>query len=492
VDPALRLKADSAFSQARRRVFFQRVLGFFTGHEPDSLLSLQDVRQKLRIRGQHYAGIETIPIDKIVGSVGRYHEFNRAFLPTQDFVRERWKRVYEAAHGAGLPAIDVYKVGDTYFVHDGHHRVSVLKELGADTVEATVTELDTQVPLSPDVAEEDLDLKEEYAAFLEETGLGQQRPEQRIEFTLPGQYQKLYEHIAVHRHFLGLNEQREITQGESVARWYDEVYSPVVEVIREEEILDHFPARTEADLYLWIIEHRHYLNERYGQDMPLEQAAAEFSREFSTGEGKKQLEAEVKRTEGAGTKRAGGSEKKQSKGPKVVAIFGSGSAPAEHWVLAQAERLGQLLAEADFTVMCGGYGGTMEAACRGAKLAGGQAIGVTMELFTPPLQPNEWLTKEKRVKDFFPRLKRLTSADAFVVLRGGTGTLTESMLVWSLLQTGQISSRPFIFVGESWRRLFDGLRAETFMTGHDFALASVVDNEGEALAILKEALGPTP
>ena len=82
VDPTQRLKADVAFSQARRRVFFQRVLGFFTGHQPDSLLSLEDVRKRLRICGQHYAGVETIPIDRIVGSVGRYQEFNRAFLPT--------------------------------------------------------------------------------------------------------------------------------------------------------------------------------------------------------------------------------------------------------------------------------------------------------------------------------------------------------------------------------------------------------------------------
>lgn len=481
VDPALRQKADVVFSQARRRVSFQRILGFFTGHQPDNLLSLEDVRKRLRIHGQHYAGIETIPIDKIVSSVGRYREFNRAFLPTQDHVRERWKGVYQAAHGAGFPAIDVYKIGDAYFVRDGHHRVSVLKELGADSVEATITELDTQVPLSPDVAEEDLDLKEEYAAFLDDTGLGQQRPEQRIEFTLPGQYLKLHEHIAVHRHFLGLDEQREITEGESVTRWYDDVYSPVVEVIRKEGILAQFPARTEADLYLWIIEHRHYLNERYGQFVPLKQAAADFSREYGMGEGKKQLEAETQRM-----------PKKRDKGSQTVSVFGSGSAPAEHWVLAQAERLGQLLAEAGFSVICGGYGGTMEAVCRGANLAGGRAMGITMDLFTPPLQPNEWLTKEKRVKNFFPRLKHLTNADAFVVLRGGIGTLTETTLVWSLLQTGQISSRPFIFVGEGWHHLFDSLRAETFVTDRDFALATVVNSEDEALTVLRAALAPAP
>jgi hypothetical protein len=233
-DQSVRVQADEAFSQARRRVFFGRILSFFTGHQPDGLLSFDQVRDKLKIRGQHYAGRQTIPLDKIVGSVGRYQEFNRAFLPRQEFIRERWKRVYEVAHSPeGFPAIDVYKIGDAYFVRDGHHRVSVLRELGATSIEATVTELETPIPLPADVGEEELDLKAEYAAFLQETGLDALRPEERIEFTLPGQYQKLYGHIAVHRHFVGLGEAREIPWPEAVARWYDEVYIPVVAVIRE-------------------------------------------------------------------------------------------------------------------------------------------------------------------------------------------------------------------------------------------------------------------
>jgi uncharacterized protein (TIGR00730 family) len=177
---------------------------------------------------------------------------------------------------------------------------------------------------------------------------------------------------------------------------------------------------------------------------------------------------------------------------KTIAVFGSGSAPAGHPVLAQAERLGQLLADEGFALICGGYGGTMEAASRGARQAGGQAIGVTMDLFSPRLQPNAWLTEEQRVSDFFPRLQRLTSADGFVVLHGGIGTLTEATLAWTLLQTGQISPRPFLFVGEAWRSLFDAFRAGTLMTERDFALATVVDGVDEAVAMLKDAYSPTP
>jgi len=290
IDLATRYRADGAFSHARRRVLFQRVLRFFTGARPGSLLSFDEVRAKLKVKGQHYAGLQTIPLEKIAGSVGRYQEFNRAFLPTQEHIRERWKRVYEVAHSpAGLPPIDVYQIGDVYFVRDGHHRVSVLKELGATTIEATVTVLDTPIPLSADVDDTDLNLKAEYATFLQETGLDLLRPGQQIEFTLPGQYRKLYEHIAVHRHYLGLREEREIPWKEAVARWYDEVYYPTVQVIAAEGILAAFPDRTEADLYLWIIEKRHYLSQE-GQDVTLEQAATEFSREFGTGAGRKQLD----------------------------------------------------------------------------------------------------------------------------------------------------------------------------------------------------------
>jgi uncharacterized protein (TIGR00730 family) len=176
----------------------------------------------------------------------------------------------------------------------------------------------------------------------------------------------------------------------------------------------------------------------------------------------------------------------------MVAVFGSGSAVPGDPLLADAERLGRLLAEAGFVLMSGGYGGTMEAASRGANQAGGQVIGVTMDLFSPRLAPNAWLTKEQRVKDFLPRLKKLTGADAFVLLRGGIGTLTEATLVWSLLQTGQISPRPFIFVGTGWRRIIDTFRAETLMTERDFGLATVVDSVDDALTILVEAFEPGP
>jgi uncharacterized protein (TIGR00725 family) len=215
--------------------------------------------------------------------------------------------------------------------------------------------------------------------------------------------------------------------------------------------------------------------------VPLERAASEFSEKFAAGPGKKQLEAEIKSAEGVS----------RTKRDRVIAVFGSGSAPPDHPVIAQAEHLGQLLAQNGYVLMCGGYGGTMEASSRGARQAGGEVIGVTMDLFADR-EANAYLTEEKRVKDFYPRLKQLTSADGFVVLMGGIGTLTEATLAWSLLETGQISARPFVFVGEGWHDLFDAFRVVTFMRAQDFDLATVVDEVDAVLPVLEEAWPPGP
>jgi hypothetical protein len=178
----------------------------------------------------------------------------------------------------------------------------------------------------------------------------------------------------------------------------------------------------------------------------------------------------------------------------LIAVFCAGrGTPADDPVLDEAERLGRLLAEAGFDVLNGGYGGSMEALSRGARQAGaGRVIGVTLDLFTPPLVPNRWLTEEQRVTDFFPRLEALSRASAFVVLRGGIGTLTEATLMWTLMETRQIAPRPFLFVGESWARLLEAFRDETLMTERHFALATLVDTVDQAVAHLMDAFAHAP
>lgn len=269
------------FHRARRQAALQDIMARLTGKSAD-LLSYEDVRRRLKARSTTARELKDIPLDAIVGSVGRYADFTRSFLPRQDSDQERWARVKAAATGlVGLPPIQVYQIGEAYFVLDGNHRVSVARQLGATHIQAYVIEVRSKVPLSPDVQPEDLILKAEYADFLERTRLDELRPGADLSVTVPGQYRVLEEHIEVHRYFMGLDQKREIPYEEAVGHWYDEVYRPVVQVVQERGILRDFPGRTEADLYLWVSEHRAALEQELGWKIGPEVAATDLSARFS-------------------------------------------------------------------------------------------------------------------------------------------------------------------------------------------------------------------
>ena len=274
------------FRRARRRAAMEQIMARLTGRSA-ALLSYEEVRQKLKVTEGGKRELRDIPLNAIVGSVGRYADFTRSFLPRQDSDEGRWARVKVAQTGlAGLPPIQVYQIGNAYFVLDGNHRVSVARELGAPSIQAYVTEVRTKVPLSPDTQPDDLIVKAEYTDFLEHTHLDELRPEADLSVTAPGQYQVLEEHIEVHRYFMGLEQKREIPYEEAVGHWYDEVYSPVVQVIRGRGILRDFPGRTETDLYLWLSEHRAELEQELGWQISHEEAAADLTAQFSPRPGR--------------------------------------------------------------------------------------------------------------------------------------------------------------------------------------------------------------
>jgi nucleotide-binding universal stress UspA family protein len=256
--------ALSDFHHARNQAQLKQLLSRLTG-ESTQLLSFDEVRQTLRLQGGIDRGIKDIPLAAIVGSVGRYTDFTRDFLPRKEINPERWARVMVAANGlVGLPPIEVYQIGNAYFVQDGNHRVSVARQMGAKYIQAYITEVHTRAPINPDVKPDELILIAEYNQFLEQTRLNEYRPEADLRVTIPGQYPRLLEHIEVHRHYMGLDLQREIPYEEAVVHWFDMVYLPVVQIIRNQGNLRHFPNRTETDLYLWIAEHRSELEVQFG------------------------------------------------------------------------------------------------------------------------------------------------------------------------------------------------------------------------------------
>jgi nucleotide-binding universal stress UspA family protein len=276
------MSAIEDFRQARRQAALERILARLRGRSAE-LLAYEEVRDKLRAGRSGSVSLREIPIDAIIGSVGRYADFSRSFLPLQSSIEERWARVQMAVHSLeGLPPIDVYQIGDAYFVRDGNHRVSVARSMGATQIQAHVTEIETRVPLTPDVEPGDLILKAEYVRFLEETHLDELRPGADLTVTVPGQYDRLLEQIGVHRYFMGQAQGREIPFREAAAHWYDQVYLPVVEAIRERGILRDFPNRTEADLYLWVADHRAALAEALGWEVEPDEAAADLAARWSS------------------------------------------------------------------------------------------------------------------------------------------------------------------------------------------------------------------
>jgi hypothetical protein len=273
--------AQDDFERAYRKGFWRKLSSWFTG-ERNELLPFDAVRERIPIHGQHYLGLRQVPVEQIVGSLGRYRDFDRAFLPRQARTRSRWVSI-DSAHydDTILPPVDLFKIGEIYFVRDGNHRVSVARERGQEFVDAFVVEIDVPVPLTADLELDDLELKAEYANFLERTHLDDLRPKAEIELTLPGEYERLLEHISVHRWYLGEGKGSEVPYEEAVASWYDTVYLPMVSLINEHNLLEDFPNRSEADLYLWIIEYEWFLREAYRKDYSFQVVSSQFKERFS-------------------------------------------------------------------------------------------------------------------------------------------------------------------------------------------------------------------
>jgi hypothetical protein len=270
------------FRNARARSLMRSVWGLISGRDT-ALIAWDEVRDKLKLRGLIYRGVQTVVLDKIIGSVGRYRDFDDEFMPTQNQSADRWRKVNRAFYeDVSLPPVQLYKVGEVYFVLDGNHRVSVAREHGATYIDADVQEAVTRVNVTEqDIDANNLEMLGEYDDFLRRTRLDKLRPEQNLLFSIGGAYARVLEHIAVHRYYMGLELKRDISEDEAVIDWYDQVYLPIVKAVREDKILDDFPGRTESDLYLWMIDHQHYLREQCDDcGVDAEEAVTDYAEQF--------------------------------------------------------------------------------------------------------------------------------------------------------------------------------------------------------------------
>jgi hypothetical protein len=280
-ESSFNFKSKEDFSKAYWKGFWNSIFSWLR-RSNNELLPFDEVRKRIPMRGQHYRGLMQIETSRVIGSESRFNDFDRAFLPRQVHTRERWESIDRAYfQDVILPPIDVYKVGEVYFVKDGNHRVSVARERGQAFMDAYVVEIDIPGNLDEKTDINRLIKMQEYAQFLETTGLDKLYPGENFEFSVPGQYEKVLEHIKVHRYFMGMKKDRPIEDVEAVKGWYSEVYHPLIKIIRKKKILDEFPHRTEMDLYLWIIEHRYFLMQEHNRPVSMEAAAENFTQEFS-------------------------------------------------------------------------------------------------------------------------------------------------------------------------------------------------------------------
>lgn len=257
-------RSELDFRRARLESFINMARSALSGRR-QRLLAFDEVRQKLHLGGPVYRGLQPVPLHQIIGSVNRYRDFDRLFLPTQSHTEDRWRRINRAWYEeVSLPPVMLYKVGEVYFVVDGNHRVSVARDRGQKYIDAEVREVESRVSVTADIQPDDLELLGERVDFLERTQLDRFYPEANVKPTVLGGYERLLEHIAVHRYFMGIDQGRPISEEEAVRHWYETLYGPVVEVVTRSDVLEELPGRTATDIYLWTMDHLHFLKHQDG------------------------------------------------------------------------------------------------------------------------------------------------------------------------------------------------------------------------------------
>ncbi len=215
------------------------------------LLELDDVERRLRPFSRHYLGLRSVPIDHIVGTEGRAAAFTRDFEPRHSFSRDRLRSLAGAFPDGSFPPIVAVKLGETYFVIDGHHRVALTRRNGGAMIDADVTEFVARVPLPPGADMVEVVLRELERVFIEQSGLAEARPGVRVGASKPSLYLELLENLQVHGYHLMRERDRVLGNAEIAGDWYDQIYEPVVDAAAKQGAADIRDAPG-ADVFLLL------------------------------------------------------------------------------------------------------------------------------------------------------------------------------------------------------------------------------------------------
>jgi hypothetical protein len=253
-----RADVENDFQRARRRQALAR-LAHWLRREPDDvnlILPFDEVVAALGQRGERRLGLQTIPLDSIVGTVDSSRDFDRRFRPTSGRVRERWERLALAQRrGEPIPPIDVYRVGDMHFVIDGHHRVSIAMATGAKTIDAHVTEVLTQLPPTGIRGRRDLLVKSYERLFRARVPLPP-ADLAKITVTDPWSYAELGEAVEAWGFRYMQDKGRFLDRAEVARHWHTEEYLPVVRMLRAAGLVG---SRSEAEAYMRVATERYRL-----------------------------------------------------------------------------------------------------------------------------------------------------------------------------------------------------------------------------------------
>jgi len=260
---------NSDYDRAHRKAFLRSVISHVR-RQPNALIPYRDVRDRVTMERETYRGMQTVSVRDIVGSVDRFGDFDRAFFPKQRHTAGRWKSIDRAYHSdIRLPPIQLYRVGDVYFVKDGNHRVSVAREHGVEFIDAEVIEGHVRAPLRSTMSPSQLLHQLEYAEFLRQTNLDKTRPEHDIRPTSLGRFEEILEHVEGHRQQRTAFQGVDVPMASAAAEWFDAIYLPIVTASRDRRLLREFPNRTEVDVYLWVMANRDRIETEFGDGKPV-------------------------------------------------------------------------------------------------------------------------------------------------------------------------------------------------------------------------------
>lgn len=279
-------KCEEDFSKARNKALFNELQHFLVPDE-SKLLSFTEIKQMLKPQNEIYKGMAAVPVKNIVGSEGRYHDFDNHFFPKNMHLKNRWMSI-DKAHLKNiiLPPIILYEIGGLYFVRDGNHRVSVAKTQGVEMIDAEIISLQSEIKLKPGMSIRQIQkavIQYEKRVFYNETGFGDITDCWNLDFSSPGQYDVLYQHIQIHKYFINQTKEEEISTEEAILSWYHTLYVPIINVIKHQKILRKFRHRSPADLYVWIVKYWDDLKKKFGDSVSIDSAANEFTNKFGEG-----------------------------------------------------------------------------------------------------------------------------------------------------------------------------------------------------------------